>query len=208
MSKTSLTLATVLVMAMAGVAAPAFAQDFGAPSERMQFRHHENGPRLMLRRTHRGGRGGQLLAFACSDRGADRLEHALLSIEQRTDVTATQQPLFDALQSAALEAQAGFAAACTAARPAEGERDSLDLAARLNMRLEVQKAHVGALAAVLPAFSAFYTSLNDEQKAALEPRRREHRRELGALPDAPGMMAGPELGDPEELPELIGFIGG
>jgi hypothetical protein len=210
MSKTtSLALATLLVVAVAGSAAPTFAQDYNAPGERMMFRHHdEDGPRLRVHRMHRGGAEGGLLALVCSDRGADRLEHMLLSIAQRTDVTATQQPLFDALQSAAVKAQADFAAACTAARPAEGERGSLDLADRLNMRLEIQKAHVAALETLVPAFTAFYDSLSDEQKAALEPRGREHRRDFGAIPNEPGMMYGPELGAPEELPELIGLIDG
>jgi hypothetical protein len=214
MSKTtSLTLAALLVVAIAGGAAPALAQHVGSdgPRERMFFRHHDMapqmgrqmGPRVMVRRSHRGdGTGTGLLAFACSDRGADRLEHKLLTIEQRTDVTATQQPLFDAFESAAKAAQADFAAACTAARPAAGERDSLDLAERLNMRFEVQKAHVAAMETVLPAFTAFYASLSDEQKAALEPPRKHHRRDFG-MTSEPGMPA-----MPEELPELIGFIDG
>jgi hypothetical protein len=208
MSRSSLSLAALLVVIVAGGAAPAFAQEFGAPGEGMHFRHHEDGPRVMVRRMPRGGVGGGHVAFTCSDRGADRLEHTLLSIGQRTDVTTTQQPLLDALQSAALDAQAAFAAACTAARPVEGERDSVDLAGRLNMRLEVQKAHVAALETIVLAFSAFYASLSEEQKAALEPRRREHRRDFGALPNEPGMMAGPEIGHPEEFPEVISLIDG
>jgi hypothetical protein len=202
---TSLTLAAVLVVAIAGAAPPALAQHFGSdgPQERMFFRHHDMGPRVIVRRMHRSdGLGAGLLAFGCSDRGADRLEHTLLAIEQRTDVTTAQRPLFDEFQSAAKAAQADFAAACVATRPGKGERDSLDLAERLNMRFEVGKAQVAAMEAVLPAFTAFYASLSDEQKAALEPRRKRHRRDFG-------MTGGPEMpATPEELPELIGFIHG
>jgi hypothetical protein len=205
MPKTSLTLATLLVVAVAGSAAPALAQDVGPRDDGklMVFRHHGDGPRLLMRRMHRGeGRGAGFIGFACSEGGADRLEHTLLSMKQRTDVTATQQPLFDAFETAAKAAQADFAAACTAARPAEDERDSLDLAERLNMRLEIQKARIAAMETVLPAFTEFYGSLNDTQKAALDPRRGRHHRNVGEV-------SAPELpGAAEPLPELIDYIDG
>ena len=204
---TSLTLAALLVVAVAGSAVPAIAQDRDREvrdeGRMMGFRHHEDSPGFVMRRMHRGeGRGWGLIALACSDRGADRLEHSLLTIQQRTDVTAAQQRLFDAFETAAKAAQADFAAACTAARPAEGERGTLGLAERLSMRLEIQKAHVAALETVVPAFAEFYASLSDEQKAALEPRRERRHREVGEM-SAPQLPAAPE-----ELPELIGLIDG
>jgi hypothetical protein len=67
-----------------------------------------------------------------------------------------------------------------AARPVERERGSLDLAQRMKARLAVQKAHVAAMEIVLPAFTDFYASLSDAQKAALEPRRR-YRRDVGDI---------------------------
>jgi hypothetical protein len=202
---TSLTLATLLVVAVAGSAAPTLAQDIGPGDggKLMVFRHHGDGPRLLMRRMHSGeSRGAGLIGFACSEDGTDRLEHTLLTMEQRTDVTATQRPLFDAFETAAKAAQAHFAAACTAARPAEGERGGLDLAERLNMRLEVQKARVAAMETVLPAFTEFYASLSDAQKAALHPLRGPHHRDIGEV-------SAPELpGAAEPVPELIDYIDG
>jgi hypothetical protein len=69
------------------------------------------------------------------------------------------------------------------------------------MRLEIQKARIAAMETVLPAFTEFYGSLNDTQKAALDPRRGRRHRDVGEV-------SAPELPDaPEPSPELIGFDG-
>jgi hypothetical protein len=177
---TSLTLATLVVVVAAAGAVPALAQQGpGGPGQR----HEEMrgpGARDGVMHEERGMmRGGGMLALVCSDNGADRLEHMLLSVAQRTDLTAEQQPLYDTLKSTALAAQADFAAACTAARPADGtDVSSVDLADRLKARLEIDKARVAAMEGVVPAFEAFYDSLTDAQKQALAPERRAARRML------------------------------
>jgi hypothetical protein len=202
---TSLTLATLIVAVAATSAAPALAQDSPGNGQR-QMRHELRGPgpggdnRGGMIHEERGMmRGGGLLALVCDEQGADRLEHMLLTVAQRTDLTAEQQPLHDALKTAALTAQSDFAAACAAARPAEGaDVSSTDLADRLKARLDIEKAHVAALEGVIPAFEAFYDSLSDAQKQALTPPQRGERRDIGEHHDKPGDRRAPAPDAPQE----------
>jgi hypothetical protein len=115
------------------------------------------------------GRPGGLLDIACGDRGAEALEIALVHVNYAVKPTADQAPLLDALKTAALADQKTFADACQTARSS----DSADagLLGKLQTRLAIDKAHVTALADVMPKFKAFYDSLTAEQKAKLEPRQ-------------------------------------
>jgi hypothetical protein len=198
MKRTTTTIAALLVATIAsGAAAPVFAQEqstndrprelhFRGPAGEGFVMHREaarNGMRMRLR-----GGAGQILALVCSERGADRLEHMLLNIEQRTDPTDDQQSLYDSFKTAALDAQADFAESCAAARPGPGSAEDADLVDRLKSRLDVQQAHLDAMNAVLPSFEAFYDSLTDAQKQAIEPRRRGERRFNRDMP-APGTPA-------------------
>lgn len=204
---TSMTIAALVVAVAAGAAtAPVYAQDHGrhefrGPGQDVQRNHEgprgfflerERGPGQM-KFSMRGGPGGQrggVLSFVCSPKGADRLEHLLLNISQRVDPTAEQQPLFDALKTAALTAQTDFADTCATARPdrtAEAARP--DLADRMKARHAIEKAHVEAMTTVIPAFETFYDSLTDEQKLSLEPRRGRHHD--GRRVDAPQPPAAP-----------------
>ena len=182
MNRTTSTIAALLVATMAvGAAAPVMAQNQGAGAPGTQIADRGDGMRgdrdgrRMMR--HRGGEmGGGILALVCAENGGDRLEHMLLSIEQRTDPTADQQALYDAFKSAATSAQSDFAATCAAALPSDATAAAdTDLVDRLTTRHDLAKAQVAAMDTVLPAFEAFYDSLSDEQKQALEPRRGEDR---------------------------------
>jgi hypothetical protein len=123
-----------------------------------------------------GGGGNPLLGFACSARGAERLEIAFVRLSYRLDLNPSQQALFDDLKAAALTAQAGFADACAAARPAPaaGEPAKRDPLARMQARLAIGKARTAALESVLPKFEALYNSLGDDQKSKLTPQRGRH----------------------------------
>lgn len=176
MKHTSMTIAALVVTVIgAGAALPAMAEDHrGDRGPMMRFHGPGMEGRMLVHRDHDRlgpGRLGGLLALGCSERSADRLEHMLLEIEQRTDPTAEQAKLYTEFKDKALAAQADFAAACTAARPDEDERGTRDLVDRLKARLDVEVAHVDAMSNVLPAFEAFYDSLSDAQKETLEPRR-------------------------------------
>lgn len=188
---TPLTIAALVATAIAaGTVAPAVAQDrdMRGPDAPWHVRDHDGDGPHMLFRGHGGpdgfwlrfrdGRGGWMagrlgagvINHVCSDRGADRLEHLLLSIEQRTDPAGEQKQLFDEFRTAALVARTDFADACKAGREA-ARGDDAALPDRLKARLEVEKARVAALDEVLPKFEAFYNSLGDAQKQALEPRK-------------------------------------
>lgn len=176
------TLAALVAATLAiGAAAPVLAQVQAPNSGRTEMadRGHERGGRHEGRRAmqHRGDMGGGFLALVCSQNGSDRLEHMLLSIEQRTNPTSEQQGLYDAFKAAAVAAQADFSATCATARPADPDAAKGDLVDRLTAGHEVASARLAAMKTVLPSFEAFFDSLTDEQKQALEPRRdgKQHR---------------------------------
>ena len=180
MTRTTTTIAALVVAAIAvGAAAPALADDKGHGPDRMRGEpgfERQMEMRGEMREEMRGeGRGG-FLALVCAPQGADRLEQALLKLEQRTDPADGQVALFDTLKTTALAAQSDFATACAAARPAEGDTADRDLVDRLTTGLAIDEARVAAMGKVLPAFEAFYDSLSDEQKQALTPPRGERER--------------------------------
>jgi hypothetical protein len=144
-------------------------------------------------------RGGGLLALACSADGADRLEHMLLSLSQRLDPTAEQQPLFEDFRNAALTAQTGFADSCAELNPEDDTAAATpDLVERLRQHIGVGEARLTAMNEVLPALEAFYGSLTDEQKALLEPRHGKRGGRHGMRIERPVSPAAPEA------PELEG----
>lgn len=180
MKRTTTTIAALLVATIAtGAVVPAIAQNTasndrpqaqqqrGGDGDGYRMRRDGQGNRMQMRR----GGAGQILGMVCSEKGADRLQHMLLNIEQRTDPTADQQALFDTFEASAIQAQTDFAAACATARPDPEQAEATDLVDQIGARLEIQQAHLDAMSAVLPDFEAFYDSLSDEQKQAMQPHR-------------------------------------
>lgn len=140
--------------------------------------HRQGGPMggQMMDHQMRGGRGGgQFLAIGCGPNAAERIETSLVSLGYRVDATAEQKTLLDALKTAALAAQAELATTCDAVMPAPAAADATtpaetpDMLERLQARLKIDEARVAAMSDVLPQFEAFFNSLTDEQKAALQP---------------------------------------
>lgn len=128
--------------------------------------HHLRGP---------GGPRGGFIDVTCSDRGAEGIEHAFVSLSYRVDLTDEQKPVFDDLKATALGAQADFAETCTAAVDAVRDNGDADMLQRMQTRLAIETARIEALETVLPKFETFYNGLSDEQKASLQPRRHEGR---------------------------------
>ncbi|UXN75370.1 Spy/CpxP family protein refolding chaperone [Devosia sp. A8/3-2] len=109
--------------------------------------------------------GGGFLNF---ERGAEAAEIGLVRLSHRVELTAEQQPLFDAMKTAVLAAADDFATATRAARPtADAARP--DIAARLDARIAITSANLAALEAIKPSVTAFFASLTPEQQAALTP---------------------------------------
>jgi hypothetical protein len=173
---TTTTIAALVVVAVAvGAALPALAQDRGPGGPRDGIASRDGDGPGMKRHIERRGPGGSFLALNCGPNAGDRLAHMLLSLEQRTDPAGEQVALFDAFKSAATAAQEDFAASCPTP-PAEGDTAERNLIDNLTTRLQLDQARVAAIEEVLPSFTAFYASLSDEQKLALEPRRDDHNR--------------------------------
>lgn len=116
-----------------------------------------------------GGWRDGLLDVVCSDRGAEMLDIAFVRASYRLDLTEAQKPLFEALKTAAMSAQADFADTCAAARTTD--QAQADLLGTIKSRLAIDTARIEAINSTLPALTAFYDSLTDAQKAALAPHR-------------------------------------
>ncbi|MHB1110440.1 MAG: Spy/CpxP family protein refolding chaperone [Devosia sp.] len=178
----------VATLGLGAMAPAALAQDQGpragpggAARQEQGFRaHNQDGPRQGLRR-------GGLLQLVCAERGAERLEHMFVAISHRIDLTAEQAPLFDALKTAALSAQTGFADTCASVRPEAGKPVEIpNLVERLETRIKIDEARIAALSDVLPSLEAFYSSLSDEQRAKLDvpgEMRRKHFGDRRGSPD-------------------------
>jgi len=170
---TTTALVALLVTVSTSFGGTAYAQPAPRPDQ-PQMRQHRvepGGPFHQRFMRHRNGLEG-LLHFG---RTAENLEIAFIRLSYRLDLTNEQQTLFDALRDDAMAAQETFATALADALP-ERERgaDRPDIADRLETRLAIASAHLAAMEAVLPAFTSFYDSLTEQQKASLESPR-HHR---------------------------------
>ncbi|MBE7732382.1 Spy/CpxP family protein refolding chaperone [Devosia faecipullorum] len=113
--------------------------------------------------------GGTILGL---ERGAEAVEIALVRLGHRLDLTEDQAGLLDNLKSVSLAAAEDLAATFDTIRSAAGETaERPDLPVQLENRIAFDKAHLAALESVQPALTAFFDSLDDQQKAALAPDR-------------------------------------
>ncbi len=115
--------------------------------------------------------GAGMLGLACSPKGAETLEVALVHMSYRLQLTADQQKLFDTFREKALTTETNFADTCKTDMPARTADAKPDLLARLKAGLALDSARLTALNDVLPDFEALYNSLTDTQKQALFPHR-------------------------------------
>ena len=178
---------------------PGFNRDRRQQGNAMRNPSNRNGPdfdggRGFGSRGFDGGLGTSVLRLACGDRGAEALEIAFVRIQYEIKPTGQQQPLFDALKTAALADQKNYADACQAAiSSVRGQGNTQaradNLLDRFSARLALETARVNALNDVFPKFRAFFDSLTDAQKAAFQPRRMGFIR--NGRPDAgPGAFGG------------------
>ena len=189
--KHSAALAALVVTSLSLVALPALAQDQAATPA---VHKAERGVHRMITRDAGPGRGAGILGLVCSDRGAEALEVALVRLSHSVDLTAEQQPLFDAFKTKALTTQTSFADACKAALPDTAADSKPDMLERLKSRLAVEQARLTAMTAILPDFETFYASLTDAQKADLVPRG------MGLRDGGPGGRMGRGHGDDRDAP--------
>ncbi len=164
--------APVLAQETAPAAPAAQSQSSESPAAERGFRH---GPGM-----RQGvGTGGMLNI----ERGAEAIEIAIVRLSHAIDLTDEQTVLLEALKTDALAAAAAFEAATEGLRPtppAEGETvERPDITERFDNRIAIQSAQLAALQAVQPAFTAFFDSLTDEQKAGLMPAHGERQAGMG-----------------------------
>lgn len=189
--------AAVLIAGAASLAVltpAAMAEDRGPGRADHQRQHAQSAERFLAFRAERGGhhlrgpggpRGG-MLNVTCSDRGAEGIEHAFVSLSYRVDLTDEQKPAFDDLKATALGAQADFAETCSAAVDAVRANGDADMLQRMQTRLAIETARIEAMETLLPKFETFYNGLSDEQKASLQPRQHEGRERGDRGPRRPG----------------------
>jgi hypothetical protein len=167
--KHSAALAALVVTSLSLVALPTFAQDTTTTTPAVQKADRQI-HRMVYRDAGPGPRAGGILGLVCSDHGAEALEIAFVHWSHALELTAEQQPLFDALKTNALTTQTSFADQCQAAMPDRTADAKPDLLEVLKARLAIEEAKLTAMNDLLPDFEAFYASLTDAQKADLMPR--------------------------------------
>lgn len=190
--KHSVALAALVVTSVGLMTLPTFAQETGPAVTQPVAREVHR----MVTRDGGPGRGAGILGLVCSDKGAEALEIAFVRLSHRLDLTAEQQPLFDAFKAKALTTQTSFADDCQNAMPDRTAETRPDLLERLKAGLAVDEARLTAMNAILPDFEAFYGSLTDAQKADLMPARMG----MGMHDNGPGDRMGRGFGDDRDGP--------
>lgn len=183
---TAIGLGTIAPAAAQATTAPAATQSQPADLATGAERGFRNGPGM-----RQGGGAGGLLNI---ERGAEAIEIAIVRLSHAIELTDEQTVLLEALKTDALAAAATFEAATDGLRPnppAEGETaERPDISERFNNRIAMETARLDALEAVQPAFTAFFDSLTDEQKADLVPQRGDRMAGMGKQHGGPGQHGG------------------
>ena len=163
-----------------GAIAPALAQTATATPDSAVTQTQPQGDERGFRPGGHGpGQRGGMAGFLDFGRGGEAIEIAIVRLSHAIDLTDEQTALLDTLKTTALGAAEDFATATEGLRatpPAEGETPTRpDMATALTNRIAFEKAQLAALEAVEPAATAFFSSLTEEQKAALMPQPGEGR---------------------------------
>lgn len=112
----------------------------------------------------------RLLNFTCAPNGAEKLDVGLLRLKYRLKLTDAQMPLYNTLHDTVLAQEKSFAATCKSTMTGlKGDKNMMD---RLDAGLTIEKAKLAAMTEVMPEIKALYTTLSDQQKAALKPTPR------------------------------------
>jgi hypothetical protein len=120
--------------------------------------------------------------FLTLDRGPEAVELALVRLSYALELTAEQQPLFDAFETAAIQAATDYAATMDA-QPDDGTQP--DPSTWLDTQIAVQSARLNALQSIAPSATALFESLSETQLGLLTPQRPD-RPNLGNNGNRPG----------------------
>jgi len=196
MKTISATAIVALTTATLGFAAlsPAMAQP--APIQPQSGHHQQvDRPGGNMRFERHGQRGG-MDGITDFGRTAERMEMTLVRLAYRLDLTTEQKGLLETLRASLLDANDQFTAAAPAPVERSAEATPPTPSERLDQRIAAEEAHLAALKTVQPAFTAFFDSLTDAQKAELAPRRDAMRGQQGkpVPPIAPDAAPAPTNG--------------
>lgn len=108
-----------------------------------------------------GMMGGAGFGFSCHPRAAGMAEWRMTQIEESIKPNDAQKAKLADLKAASTKAAESISAACAAEMPAK----AVDRFGVMEKRLDAMQQ---AIKTVRPAFEAFYTSLDDAQKAKLD----------------------------------------
>lgn len=161
--------ALLVVAAMAGAVLPLAAKDVLPDGQRKERSSSDRGQGGVVIVPRGGGKESGSGMVICSANGAELLAGIFGRIEGSVAFTPEQESLFEAFRATALVAQADYVAACTAAMSEPDPEREPDLAERLRLRATLDTARIATLNAVLPSFEALYESLDDSQRAQLQP---------------------------------------
>ncbi|MGE0750996.1 MAG: Spy/CpxP family protein refolding chaperone [Variibacter sp.] len=125
------------------------------------------GPQMMMGPGMMRGPGMWGAGGMCSPRMAGLAEWRIDQIERAVKPTEAQQAALAELRAASVKAAEGLTAAC----PRELPKTSEERLAFMEKRMD---AMLQALKTVRPAFSAFYASLDEGQKASLDEAGPRH----------------------------------
>ncbi len=116
-----------------------------------------------------GGRGGH----ACATSRGEHLERMIIFVEGFADFTPDQQGAWQDLTEALRGGRQQMREVCDELRQADGPRHAPDKLARMETMLTMK---LDVLKKVRPAFEAFYGTLDERKREALDTLFSRHRR--------------------------------
>ena len=116
-----------------------------------------------------GGRGGHF----CRASHGKRMERLITFVEGLSDFTPDQQDAWQDLTEALRGGRQQMREACDELRQADGPRHAPDKLARMETMLTMK---LDVLKKVRPAFEAFYATLDERKREALDTLFSRHRR--------------------------------
>lgn len=152
--------------------------------------HHGGGYHHGMHRGWRGGKG--LRRMVCGRRAPERIDHMLVRIKHKADITEAQQPAFQEFAETVRSAAAKARQACPPKRDwkkrdrsdsASDDGDRTDKQPRLRRspieRLEIMEnllaASLEAVRTIRPSAEKLYASLSEEQQNQLRKMRGKKR---------------------------------
>ena len=120
------------------------------------------------------GQSGHGFSHLCSEKRDERIDRAVNFVEVFVEFTPEQDQAWDRLTGAVRESSAAIGESCN---ELTDEKSSANLPQRLAHLETMMTVGLEAIHTVRPAFNAFYETLDEEQRQAIDQlMRHRHRR--------------------------------